>query len=454
MKKLIISVALTSALFAASSVTPQQADENTKAVEITQEDINQQNKISDASIPETSDNVDAFFEKFAEENDIEYGVTKDKKTFYTGKAQINADVNNPEFAKAASIAYQRAILNLQKDYVRDVFGRTTTKRLNMIESDNSSNAREFEDLPKGGTLKQIWDKMLALSGATLDAGLKKLGVDGIEGLSIEQKKVLFSEKFITQSLTDAIGSMGGLVPIKTKIADRNGAYEIGVIAVRSQKTQQIAKDMSRKTASIIKGNGKPITQFLPKNKADFVKEYGIRLVYDENGMPVIISYGNWGYIPVKDNPRKTNRLEDLAKEQALTQADAAISEFVGINITLKDKKKTGEITKESIKKTTTLGSSDNGEITESDFTNVIDKQITDIRTISKINLRGIRKLKDWSYTDENGITYVGVVRFYSYDNVANANEAVKKPTANQPAKKTPAKAINRESSSVNSLDDF
>ena len=57
-----------------------------KAVnEITQADVDIQNKISDASMQDiTPKSVEDFFDEFKDEFGIEYGVTNNGKTFYTG----------------------------------------------------------------------------------------------------------------------------------------------------------------------------------------------------------------------------------------------------------------------------------------------------------------------------------------------------------------------------------
>ncbi len=54
----------------------------TSQVEITQEDVKVQNEISDASSKDISPkSLDDFFEEFAKDFNIEYGVTKKRKNF-------------------------------------------------------------------------------------------------------------------------------------------------------------------------------------------------------------------------------------------------------------------------------------------------------------------------------------------------------------------------------------
>ncbi|EOZ1984436.1 TPA: hypothetical protein R6P62_001390 [Campylobacter jejuni] len=378
--------------------------QGSQPVEITQQDINIQNEMSDASTKDiTPKSIEDFFEEFADNFGIEYGITKDGKTFYTGKGTVAVNDTDPQFAQALQNAYQKAMLNLQSEFIRDAFGRIATSRIQNYEADNSTNAKEFDELPKGDKVDQILNKLTQLAGAQLDKALKDLGID-TNSLSEDRKKTLLKQEFLNKTMTNAIGSMSGLVPVQTIVTQRRGEYDIGVIAVISNKTRQLAKDMALARQSAIKGKGKAISEYLPKDTKGFLNEYGIRLVYDENGAPIILSYGNWGYVADPSNAKKTNILEDRAKETALTI--------------------------------------------------IIDKVNSKIKASASGKIRGIRTLKKWSYTSENGIEHVGAVRFYSYENLANTNEALnsKSNATKNEAKKS--SSIQRSSNVVNSMDDF
>lgn len=145
--------------------------------------------------------------------------------------------------------------------------------------------------------------------------------------------------------------------------------------------------------SAIKGKGKAISEYLPKDTKGFLNEYGIRLVYDENGAPIILSYGNWGYVADPSNAKKTNILEDRAKETALTMADAAIIEFINTNLSLKDERTTGDTYEEIIKQSINVNDSSTQEQTQN-VTNIIDKVNSKIKASASGKIRGIRTLKN------------------------------------------------------------
>lgn len=447
MKKILLSLAVCTTLAFGTG---------DKVNEITQADVDIQNRLSDASTQDiTPKTVDDFFDEFKDEFGIEYGETKDGKTFYTGESDVMLNPTDKSFARSLQNAYNKALLNLQGEFVKDAFARQATKSISNYKTDQSDNAREFEELPKGGTISQIFDQLTQLAGAELNRALNDLGVE-TQGLEEERKKELLKEEFAKNTIRKAFGNMSGLVPVKTVVTQtKRGNYKIGVIAVMSEKTRQIAKDMKNRTSSLIKGKGgKPVVEYLPKEKAGFIQEYGIRLVYDENGAPIILSYGTWGYSP-DANSKIADRQESIAKDTASREADAAIIEFINTSVSFADEGEMGDALNQNIKETRNLLSGD-VQTQEEIIIDLIDKVSKTIQTKASGQIRGIRTLKRWDYTDENGVEYVGVVRYYSYANYLNTTNAISDKNSSSATSNsaTPAKATQRSSKVVNTIDDF
>lgn len=428
MKKIILgSLLMASLLFGAGE----------KQVEITQADVETQNKTSDASMQNiTPKSLEDFFDEFKDEFGIEYNIPNEKgMVFYKGEAEVLVKEKDADFAKALQNAYNKAMLNLQGEFIKDTFGNIATKSINSLMSDNSTNAKEFEPLEKGGIFAQIARKISQLTGAQLDAALREYGITP-DDLTLERKKTLFKETFVKESLTTAFGNMSGLIAVRTAITQtKRGNYQIGVIAVVSDKTRQIANDMRLKRASKITGKGgKPIMEYLPKDPKGFLQEYGTRLVYDEKGAPVIISYGNWGYLANSTDSRILDRLERVAKDTASQQADAAIIEFIKTSVSYSSKTEVGEMLDHSVKNITNQLTNESTQ-EEAVIANTIDKMAQTISTKASGQIRGITTLKRWNVTDENGIEHVGVVRAYSYDTYLAASAAIAPIKAKAPVKK-------------------
>lgn len=422
--------------------------------EISQADIEEQNQLSDASTKDiTPKTLNDFFDDFANDYNIQYGETNKGKTFFTGRATVALPATDPSFAKALNLAFDNAMLNMQAEFVRDAFGRQSTVLSQSLFSDDSTNAREFEKLPAEGRFAQLLDKVVKLSGAKLDSALQELGVEGIEGLTEERKKVLFADSLVQKISESAFGNMQGLVPIQTSMTQvSDNLYEVGVIAIMSSKTKQIANDMRQKRASLIKGKGRQLKDVLPQKNEGLINEHGIRLVYNENGAPVIVSYGQWSYQPDSD-AYMNNRKMEVATEQATSRADAAVSAFINTAIEFKRSSESSVEIERSITETVKGNDISQSEQTAKEVIDITNKDVT---ARSTMNLRGLRTLKRWSAKDANGVAYVGVVRFYAHENVENTNEmlAPSKPAAQTQSAPKASQSVNRKSRVVNDMDDF
>lgn len=425
------------------------------AAEISQVDINEQNNISDATTKEiTPKTLNDFFDEFANQHSIQYGEDSNGKVFFTGRATVAFPATDPSFAKALNLAFDEAMLNMQAEFVRDAFGRQSTVLKQTLFTNDSTNAREFEKLPAEGKFSQLIDKTIKLAGAHLDSALKEQGVEGFEGLSEERKKVLFADSLVQQISETAFGNMQGLVPVQSSMTEiKSNHYEVGVIAVMSEKTKQVAMDMRQKRASLVTGKGKPLQDILPAKNEDYIREHGIRMVYNETGAPVIISYGQWSFQPDSD-VYMNNRKKEVATDQATSRADSAVSAFINTALQFK---RSSESSAEIERSITEAVRANDTTLTENTAKNIIDVTNKEVTARSDMNLRGLRTLKRWSAEDENGVQYVGVVRIYSHDNVESTNRIIA-PTNSQDRKTQsttkPAQDVTRKSQVVNDMDDF
>ncbi len=438
----------------AVQVVESSASIDTSSNAVSQADIDEQNALSDASTKDiTPKTMDDFFKEFSKKHSINYNIVKNGKVFFNGRAVVELPATDPNFSKALNIAFDKASLAMQAEFVRNTFGSQSSEIAQKLFKDESSNAREFEKLPAEGRFAQIVDKVVKLTGAKLDSALEELGIEP-QNLTEERKKDLALNSIVQQISETAFGTMQGLVPVQTGMTELgDGYYEVGVIAVMSPKTKQIANDMRQKRASLITGKGRQLNDVLPESDEDYISEHGIRLVYNENGAPVIISYGQWSYDAGK-NPAATSRNKNIAIKQATSRADAAVSAFINTSLQMKMNTKVGEILKTTITETT-RGS--DVALEEKDSNDIIDIISEDITTRSSTTLRGLGTLNTWSAKDANGVAYAGAVRYYSYDNVENANRMIA-PASSQGAKAQSApkssQSVTRKSRVVNDMDDF
>jgi len=110
---------------------------------------------------------------------------------------------DPQYGDALVNAYDKAMMNLQNQYLMARFGKNIVNKAKSFYSDRSTHAKEIE-LPnvgaKGfiGKILRIFDKSLDVTDKKLDKELVKLGVspEEIEKMTPKIKKDIFRDKFI------------------------------------------------------------------------------------------------------------------------------------------------------------------------------------------------------------------------------------------------------------------
>ncbi len=432
-------------------------------VKIDQKDIDQINKYEQYKNNEGIDDaIEAQIEAYADKMGFEFGVDeKTSKYFIYSVVPVAQKPTDPDFIKSLSIAYEKAFFAAQQEFIMDVFGRMVSQKESELFSDNSTNNREFASdkmVTKKGTLAKIgriFNKVLSLTEKKLDKALIKLGVSPseLQSMSEKEKKTLFRNKFIASTMKEAYGYVSGFVPIKTFVGrDKSGQYAVGVIAMRSPKTSQVAKDIAMQRESNITGHGKPIREFVPTDKKALLSEMGIRLVFDESGRPAIISYGIWGFNGKGLDSYMKAEAKKNAKSMAKDMADSMIADFVNGYMSIKSQKQHGEI----ISKTIERESPKNAPTVEKCVKNIIDKINKQATIRSSMNMAGTSTVRKWSTLDENNLNVVGVVRKWTFGGLSAAKSVIynkNKKTYSKNKKKTYTKTI-KQSSEYNTVNDF
>ena len=390
------------------------------------------------------------------------------RTFYTSKAVVRVPTNHPGYAKELVLAYEKAMLELQVAFILQNYGTITTKRIAEFMSDDSENARQFDDKkpgtaspPKSSGTKMEMDKLLADIDSQVDQYLAQQGEsrEKISRTSIPEKKQLFRNNLIRETVKSAVQNMRGLVPVQTRLftlSTANGARtQIGIIAVQSEKTRQFAEDIRMQRTSLVKGSGKVIDDYLPKTDAELLNELGFRFGYDENGHPMLISYGRWGV--ASENPNPTRHLMNVENAQRTAQslAEAWIAEFAGTRLQVLDARTQGSVMEEIATRIThyensaKIGTEDAIE----DIGNTIDKSLRSAKSDATISLKGTSEIKVWEEKDASGQIHVGSIITWTATQLTNAQSIERSGTA-AGSNNGPAAKDNRGSRVVNSKDDF
>ncbi len=390
------------------------------------------------------------------------------RTFYKAKAVVRVPTNHPGYAKELVLAYEKAMLDLQAAFILQNYGTLTTKRISEYLSDDSENARQLDQTKPEKTPQQRssgtkpdMDKLLAAIDADVDQYLARQGEspEKVSRLSVPQKKQLFRNNLIRETVKSAVQNMRGLVPVQTRLFTRSASNgertEIGIIAVQSDKTRQFAEDIRMQRTSMVKGQGKIIDEYLPKTDKELLNEFGFRFVYDESGHPMLISYGRWGVSSEHPDPTRHLMNVENAQKTAQTLAEAWIAEFAGTRLQVLDARTQGSVMEEIATRIThyensaKIGTEDAVE----DISNTIDKTLRSIKSDASTSLKGTSEIKVWEEKDQAGQLHVGAIITWTAAQLANAQNVERNGTAAGNVS-GPTVPDARGSRVVNSKDDF
>jgi len=428
--------------------------------EPTQENISVMDNINVESDPKTipqlsaSDSVDDWSQEVLHKFNLSSYGEHNGKFILFAQQSVSLKPLDPQYGDAVINAYDKAIMKIQEQYIMDRFGSIATQKLKSLYSNRSTDAKNIE-LPSTastsfwGKIVLVLEKKLDVKEKELDKQLLEMGVDAntIAKTIPTKKKDLFRDKFLKTTMKKASGSMAGLIPIQTTLVkDAKGNTTIGVVAIASPKTIQIAKDISLHRKSLVKGRGRDISTLLPSSNRQYISTMGVRLAYDKGGMPVIISYGIASYRPDSGDDYINDELKEEAQSASVSSADAQIAEMVNGYMNAKNTRKNGESTRKYVERELKMDS----DTIEKTVKNIIKKTNKMAKSSAKIKLQGISTIKRWRFTSKDGIKFVGAVRVWKYSTLKSV-QAFNKPKRE---KKKNYNTFQENSNIVNTMDDF
>ncbi len=402
---------------------------------INQDDVNEHNNTV-KSLPQITTNVEKALKNYLDKKGLKTGLNNQGKNKGKGKyivtniVSVTKAKNDKRFRDSISIAYEKAYFGAQKKLAIDIFGKNMSdKAMSLFENNSDNVEKKFkqeldEAKDNAERIDTIWGKIRKLTHAKLDKELEKEGIskDKFNKLSVSKKQELFKESFIkTTAQGFTAKNLIGTTPIFTAIGMYNGSPAIGIIMMKTDKTSIVASDISNKRSPrIVKAKGRNPMDLLPQNDKEYLKEFGVRLFFDENGFPAVISYAQKGVFSRSEKASRIAKAMASAKRKASMAANSQISEFIGVVMSAEDKSTQGEkettILKNRLNKVT-----GDEEIIQETTDTLIDILQETANSSSEMDLAGTSEIYNWQTEDELGNKVVGVVKLWSYDQLAAAN---------------------------------
>ena len=312
-----------------------------------------------------------------------------------GLAEIGVHVDHGDWGKARSLAYNRAYLDAMGAFVRQTNEEITTETVRDLLQDETSIAFEADE-DAATYLERIEEKVALLAEMKLDQELREAGMSDEElaGLSVREKIPRYRDALAREVTSLAFGRASGLVPIKTfEAVDCDGNSTVGVVAVFSTRMRELAQriqdgdairpDPERAGVSLRDRIGE-------LSDEDLVEQFGVRRWWDQDGYPVIVSFGQWGWSSKALSAAQRDRRYRFARNQAEIQAKSSLAEFVTVNAQFTSSSFVGAAIEEAV------------EVDADRFheyvagTNIADRMVEEARTRSTVQLTGLDILRTWS----------------------------------------------------------
>jgi hypothetical protein len=254
--------------------------------------------------------------------------------FEFATASVPKPGSDPEWAKLRSIAFDQALLDAQAKIVQAENSTIQADAVSRLFRAGNEEPPPFQssDLNQPGKIADIARKIVGLTGAKFDAALREEGIDPaeLERAPEPQRHVQLANAIRSRSVTRAVGVLSGFVTVKSfESHDGNGNFLIGTVIVGSQRIKAVVQQIVTR-----RGEFQPDMErardvhAIVADRQALVDDFGVRLVYDEAGLPVIVSFAQWG-ISYRGNDRNRMEMElGAAGQQVRATADRQIAEFL------------------------------------------------------------------------------------------------------------------------------
>lgn len=312
-------------------------------------------------------------------------------------AEVSVGPENPNWGKYRVLAYQRAIMDVEAQYLKTLMQQIKTEKMKRFFKNASDMVPDFqpEDVEDPGKFGILLNKLLALGEGKLDQMLDDLGVDKgqFDRKPKPQRQTLLREAINRSTTIEAFGSLSGFLPVQTfEGYTKKGEHAIGVICVQTPRLKQFAYDIlhSRGNVKPKEKKGRNLYELFSKNDKILISQFGIRKMKDEQGYPVLVSLGQWANSKRTGNKRIQRRYRAAAKKQAEAIANSQIAFFLESTANYQSDSEIGEIFDESYNVY-----EDNYK--EADITDTILDEVNEkSRARASVNLSGLIPLYSWT----------------------------------------------------------
>lgn len=378
-------------------------------------------QIAAAAPPEISDPglaIDELIEDFKSTPAGQSFTTNPQLFFVTAKASVMVTPESRDWGNARVMAYKEAMIKAQAEYIRYLGLSVSTESVSRMFQDPSKMPSFSEaDLRSPTKLGELLDKVVAVAGGKLDQQLQEMNISPEEFRAAPQSKraTLFARSVSETTISRGRAELTGIIPVKTFEAyDADGNHVVAVAVVASPRFRQFVHDIIQSKGDIApdpdKASPTPLRELLRENPAALINEFGIRRMYDEQGYPVLVSFGQ------SSNPYRGNDFQQRSNNRELSFAVARSGSFANFANLFNASGMVNEAVSSEARQTNTGVATAEGLdviLSEEFATELMQKVENEVSTRGNVsNLAGTRELFRWTHNhpmhghEINGVVYV------------------------------------------------
>lgn len=261
----------------------------------------------------------------------------------TGVAQAAAAPGTPGWIEARAAAYQLAALRARAAVAGAVAEEVLSGRgTSLLEQPPALQ----DGAPPALAREQIQARAKSAAEAQLDADLKRLGVppEQYAKLPVEQKRLLFSERYEASVRSRAAAALSGVATLAVTEGPWQGSPCVAVAVVWSQNLARlslIAQRVGSRLPPVAPRPGARLTDQVPADAARLARQFGVQRLVDEAGDIVLVAYAQAGVAGVAP-PLRASALA-AAFDKATLEAKGMLKDFVCAEVEAESQRQMAQI---------------------------------------------------------------------------------------------------------------
>lgn len=258
---------------------------------------------------------------------------------YAGTAEIMVDRNDPRWTEYRTAALDKAMLDAQKNYLQTLNTDVENNMLYSMTSQSGLPTPTKEDFKNDSQMASFLDKVVAVLEGKLDKELEALGIDPAQFNAAPPsiKRDLFKESVVKQTVRSSYGDLAGMMVIKVfeEIRD-SGQGTVGVVMALSGDKRDQVRAMIDSDGQIAPNKAKANPKFssvyelLHDQNDSLYLKVGTQVMYDNEGYPFLISYGQAG-VTYAQSAAKKKIERQVAKSFATNNAWATLAQTYNLS---------------------------------------------------------------------------------------------------------------------------